>query len=213
MMIRYNKKRKAFTMAEILLAMAICALLSTAIYQVMRTMQKSYTFTSNKLDILQATRIIMSGIRNELRNAFDKPQVFNDQLNIPVAEDKVIVYYFDETEKRLYRGEKEKIDDPAPDKSEMRKFLFNDGQILTFEYDSSYRDSNTFVESEMALNAKVWFKVSMKVLYSVKSEQLSEEEKAKILASLNSEEPDSRVKSFSMSISPRKINWQLQSTQ
>ena len=32
------------------------------------------------------TRILMAGIKNELRNAEDKPQVFNDRLNIPVSK-------------------------------------------------------------------------------------------------------------------------------
>lgn len=200
-------------MAEILVAIAIFSTLSIAIYQIIRTMQKNYTFTQNKLDVLQATRIIMSGVRNELRNAADKPQVYNDRLYIPVSDNQIIIYYFDEEKKRLYRGYKENMKDQDPDVSEMRPFLFNDGQILRFEYDLSYRDSNSFVESEMTLNAKVWCKVSMKVLYSIKSEKLDDEEKAKIMASLDTEKPDERVKSFSMTITPRKVNWQLQSTQ
>jgi hypothetical protein len=73
-----------------------------------------------------------------------------------------------------------------------------------------YRDSNAFVQSELSLNSKVWFKVSMKILYTEKFDRLSDEEKEKIL-----EDPDSdpRVKSFFMMITPRKVNWLLQATQ
>ena len=88
--------------------------------------------------------------------------------------------------------------------------MFSDGQILNFEYDSSYRDSNAFVESELALNSKVWFKVSMKILYTEKFDRLAEDEKAKILADPDA---DPRVKSFFMMITPRKVNWLLQATQ
>jgi hypothetical protein len=66
------------------------------------------------------------------------------------------------------------------------------------------------VQSELSLNSKVWFKVSMKILYTEKFDRLSDEEKEKIL-----EDPDSdpRVKSFFMMITPRKVNWLLQATQ
>ena len=168
------------TMIELMFALSIFALLSVSLYQVLKSVRTSFTHSQNKLDILQATRIIMSGIRNELRNAIDKPQVFNDRLNIPVAADSTIQYYFDEENRRLYRGSKGAINDPDPSVSDLRQFLFDDGQILAFEYDSSYRDSNSFVESELALNSKVWFKVNMKILYSVKYDKLTEEEKVSI---------------------------------
>jgi type II secretory pathway pseudopilin PulG len=204
------KHKNGITMVELMFALSIFALLSVSLYQVLKSVRTSFTHSQNKLDILQATRIIMSGIRNELRNAVDKPQVFNDRLNIPIAADSTIQYYFDEENRRLYRGSKGAINDPDPAVSELRQFLFDDGQILAFDYDSSYRDSNSFVESELALNSKVWFKVNMKILYSVKYEKLTEEEKVSI-----TQDPDSdpRVKSFFMMITPRKVNWLLQATQ
>ena len=67
-----------------------------------------------------------------------------------------------------------------------------------------------FVASELALNAKVWFKVSMKILYTEKFKRLSEQDKQKILAN---PDDDPRVKSFFMMITPRKVNWLLQATQ
>ena len=206
----YNFNRKATTMIEVIFAMAIFLLLSTAVYQIFSSVSKTMKHSQNKLDILQTTRIIMSGVRNELRNAIDKPQVVNERLNIPVASDRTIQYYFDEETRRLFRGIKGPLSDPDPDVSEMREFAFNDGQILAFDYDSSYRDSQAFVESELTLNAKVWFKVSMKILYTEKFNNLSESEKAEILA--NPDE-DPRVKDFFMMITPRKVNWLLQATQ
>lgn len=198
------------TLVELMFALSLFVLLSVSLYQVLRSVRTSFTHSQNKLDILQATRIIMSGIRNELRNAIDKPQVFNDRLNIPVEPEKTIQYYFDEDNKRLYRGQKGAINDPDPDVSSLRQFLFDDGQILDFDYDSSYRDSNSFVVSELALNSKVWFKVSMKILYSEKFEKLSDSERNIIM-----QDPDSdpRVKSFFMMITPRKVNWLLQASQ
>lgn len=203
-------RKKAVTLVEIIFTMAICVLLTTAIYQIFSSIGKSFKHSQNKLDILQTTRIVMSGIRNELRNAADKPQVVNERLNIPVSAEETIQYYYDEASRQLYRGKKGALSDPDPDLSEMREFMFNDGQILAFDYDSSYRDSNSFVESELTLNAKVWFKVSMKILYSEKYNDLSEEEKAAILAN---PDDDPRVKDFFMIITPRKVNWLLQATQ
>ncbi len=210
MIIKFNNLKKAFTMVEVTIAMGIIVLLSTAVYTMFKSVGDSFKHSQNKLDILQTTRIIMTGLRNELRNAADKPQVFNDRLNIPVSEEKTIQYYYDEESRRIYKGEKGALNDPDPDLSEMKQFLFDDGQILSFEYDSSYRDSDAFVQSELTLNAKVWFKVSMKILYSEKMNKLSEEEKAKILAN---PDDDPRVKSFFMMITPRKVNWLLQATQ
>lgn len=198
------------TLVELMFALSLFVLLSASLYQILRSVRTSFTHSQNKLDILQATRIIMSGIRNELRNAIDKPQVFNDRLNIPVEPNKTIQYYFDEDHKRLYRGQKGAINEADPDVSSMRQFLFDDGQILDFDYDSSYRDSNSFVISELALNSKVWFKVSMKILYSEKFEKLSDADRNAIM-----QDPDSdpRVKSFFMMITPRKVNWLLQASQ
>ncbi|NCB37651.1 MAG: hypothetical protein EOM80_02675 [Erysipelotrichia bacterium] len=198
------------TMVELMFALGMFMLLSVSLYQILSSVRKTFTHSQNKLDILQTTRIIMSGIRNELRNANDKPQVFNDRLNIPLSPTETAQYYFNTETRRLYRGKKGGINDADPPVSSMRPFLFNDGQILAFDYDSSYRDSNAFVESELALNSKVWFKVSMKILYTEKFAQLSEADKASIL-----EKPDEdpRVKSFFMVITPRKVNWLLQATQ
>ncbi|HNS08331.1 MAG TPA: type II secretion system protein [Candidatus Ozemobacteraceae bacterium] len=205
-----NRRKNGMTMVELIFAVGMFMLLSVSMYQIMRAVRTTFTHSQNKLDILQTTRIIMSGIRNELRNASDKPQVFNDRLNIPVSPTETVQYYFNPETRRLYRGKKAGINDPDPGVSDMRPFMFNDGQILSFEYDSSYRDSNAFVESELALNSKVWFKVSMKILYSEKFDKLTEADKQKIL---DKPDDDPRVKSFFMVITPRKVNWLLQATQ
>lgn len=197
-------------MVELVFTMGIFVLLSGSVYQLFKSVNMSFMHSQNKLDILQTTRIIMSGIRNELRNAADKPQVFNDRLNIPLSATETVQYYYEEETRRLFRGKKGNINDADPDLSEMRQFMFNDGQILAFDYDSSYRDSNAFVESELTLNSKVWFKVSMKILYSEKFDALTEEDKATILAN---PDDDPRVKTFFMVITPRKVNWVLQATQ
>lgn len=207
---RINNKRRAMTMVELIFTMGIFVLLSGSVYQIFKSVNMSFLHSQNKLDILQTTRIIMSGIRNELRNAADKPQVVNDRLNIPLSPTETVQYYYEEETRRLFRGKKGNINDADPDPSEMRQFMFNDGQILAFEYDSSYRDSNAFVESELTLNSKVWFKVSMKILYSEKFDALTEEDKASILAN---PDDDPRVKNFFMVITPRKVNWLLQATQ
>lgn len=207
---RVKNRKKAVTMVELIFTLGVFVLLSVSVYQIFSSVNKSFKHSQNKLDILQTTRIIMAGLRNELRNAVDKPQEVNDRLNVPVAADRVMQYYFDKESHRLYRGMKTSLADADPDVSEMRPFMFNDGQILDFTYDFSYGDSNSFVESELTLNAKIWCKVTMKILYSEKFEQLSEEDKVKIL-----EKPDDdpRVKNFFMVISPRKVNWLLQVTQ
>lgn len=207
----FNSKRKTgITMVELIFAIGMFMLLSGSLYQMLRAVRNTFTHSQNKLDILQTTRIIMSGIRNELRNADDKPQVVNDRINIPVSKTETVQYFFDSETRRLYRGKKGGINDPDPDVSEMRPFLFNDGQILAFDYDSSYRDSNAFVESELALNSKVWFKVSMKILYTEKFDRLTPADKEQILAK---PDDDPRVKAFFMMITPRKVNWLLQATQ
>ncbi len=197
-------------MVELVFVAGMVLLLSGSMFQLLRTITKTFSHSQNKLDILQTTRIIMSGIRNELRNAAEKPQVFNDRLNIPLSPTETVQYFFDDETRRLYRGKKASINDPDPDISSMRPFLFNDGQILAFDYDSSYRDSDAFVQSELALNSKIWFKVSMKILYTEKFAKLTEPEKKQIL-----EDPDAdpRVKAFFMMITPRKVNWLLQATQ
>lgn len=209
-MINLNNKKNAMTLVELIIVMGIMVLLTGSIYQIFRSVSKSFSQSQNKLDILQTTRIIMSGLRNELRNAVDKPQTFNGRLNIPLSATRTVQYYYDENSRRIYKGEKASINDPDPDISEMKTFLFDDGQILDFDFDFSYRDSNSFVESELTLNARVWCKVSMKILYSQKFNQLSEEDKAAILAK---PDDDPRVKSFFMVITPRKVNWLLQATQ
>lgn len=197
-------------MVELVFVAGMILLLSGSMFQLLRTVTKTFSHSQNKLDILQTTRIIMSGVRNELRNAAEKPQVFNGRLNIPLSPTETVQYYFKEDTRRLYRGKKASINDPDPDVGNMRPFLFNDGQILAFEYDSSYRDSNAFVASELALNSKVWFKVSMKILYTEKFASLNEKDKEEIL---KNPDADPRVKSFFMMITPRKVNWLLQATQ
>lgn len=210
MMNYLNKKRKAFTMVEVIFTMGIFVLLSGSVYQIFKSFNQSFLHSQNKLDILQTTRIIMSGLRNELRNAAAKPELRNGMLNIPMSATKTMVYFYDQESRRMYRGEKGAIDEPEPDISEMKQFLFDDGQILSFEYDFSYRDANSFVESELTLNAQVWVKVTMKILYSEKFNKLSEEDKAKIL---ENPDDDPRVKTLFMVITPRKVNWVLQATQ
>ena len=209
-MIFRRKKTAGITMVELIFAVGLFMLLSTSLYQILRMVRTSFTHSRNKLDILQTTRIIMTGVRNELRNAHDKPLVYEDKLCIPLSPTETVVYFFDSETRRLYRGKKGGLHDENPSPSDMRPFLFNDGQILNFEYDSSYRDSNAFVESELALNSKVWFKVSMKILYTEKFDRLAEDEKVKIL---ENPDDDPRVKSFFMMITPRKVNWLLQATQ
>ncbi|MBF0546852.1 MAG: prepilin-type N-terminal cleavage/methylation domain-containing protein [Candidatus Riflebacteria bacterium] len=203
--------KQGVSMIELLVAMSVIVLLSTAIYSVLRSVRMSFTQARNKLDILQTTRLIMAGIRNELRNATAKPEVTEGKLHIPFFKEKPIVsiYFFDENTRRLYRGEKPEMSSPDPDPADLKPFLFDDGQILKFEYDTSYRDANAFAESELMLNSKVWVKVSMKVLYSEKFKALSDEDKAKIMSDPN----DPRVKDFFMMITPRRVNWLLQATQ
>lgn len=213
-MTKYAKKH-GMTIIELIFVVGIILLLSGSVFQLLRTIRKTFTHSQNKLDILQTTRIIMSGIRNELRNAAIKPEAYEDEqgrsrLNIPLSDTEIIHYCFDKSTRRLFRGKKAHLRAEDPDLSEMRPFLFNDGQILAFDYDSSYRDSNAFVESELTLNSKVWFKVSMKILYTEKFNKLTAKDKEEIL---KNPDADPRVKSFFMMITPRKVNWLLQATQ
>jgi len=201
------------TLIELLFVMGMILLLSGTMYEILRNVQKTFTHSRNKLDILQTTRIIMSGIRNELRNAIDKPEASlldnANIMNIPVRSDETIVYHFDKKTRRLYRGKKGNMREGDPDIGDMRPFMFDDGQILKFEFDNSYRNSDSFVESELALNSKVWFKVSMTILFTEKFASLSDTEKQKIMNDPN----DPRVKQFFMMITPRRVNWLLQATQ
>lgn len=210
---RLRRSRLAMTMVELLFVTGMVLLLSGTLYEILRNVQKTFIHARNKLDILQTTRIIMSGIRNELRNAIDKPEasLLDDAniMNIPISKTRTMVYHFDKTTRRLYRGEKKNMKDSDPDISDMRPFMFDDGQILKFEFDNSYRNSDSFVESELALNSKVWFKVSMTILYTDKFASLSEAEKEKIMT----DPKDPRVKQFFMMITPRRVNWLLQATQ
>jgi len=207
-----NKERRpksGITLLELLVSIGMIVLLSGTIYKVLRSVHKTFSHARNKLDILQTTRVIMSGIRNELRNAIEKPQVINGRLNIPLELDRTVQYYFDD-DRRLFRVVKGEINAADPDVSEMHPFMFDDGQILEFAYDSSYKDSDAFVESELTLNSKVWFKVSMRILYTEKFNQLSAKEKEELLK-IGGKDP--RVRSFFMMITPRKVNWLLQATQ
>lgn len=205
-----DRQKTGFTLIELMVAIGICLLLSGTAYQLLRAARNTLIHSQNRLDILQATRIIMTGLRNELRNAIDKPMVYDDMLNIALSDKETSVYYFDKENRVLYRGTKKSISDPNPDVSEMRRYLFSGGQIISFDYDSSYRDSDAFVASELSLNSRIWFKVTMKILYSEKYDKLSQADKEAILA--NPDE-DPRVKSFFMVITPRKVNWLLQATQ
>ncbi len=204
-----NKTRKAMTLIEVIIVMGIMVLLSGAVYSIFRSVGKSFSHAQNKLDILQATRIIMTGIRNDIRNAQDKIKQYDGYINIPISPSKISGYYYDKENRRLYRYTKD-ITEPDPDVSEMRPFLFNDGQILDFTSILSFENDQSFVESQLALNARVWAKISMKILYSEKFDKLTEEEKAKIIAN---PDDDPRVKTFFMFITPRKLNWTLQGTQ
>ena len=206
----FKKQKKAFTMIEVVFVMGIFVLLSGSIYQIFRSVNQSFAHSQNKLDILQTTRIIMTGLRNEMRNASGKPQWRNGMLLIPVNESLTKVYYYDKEERRMYRGEKGEIDGPDPDISEMKQFMFDDGQILFFDFESSYDDSNAFVESELTLNAKVWCKITMKILYTEKFSKLTEEDK---IAIMNKPDDDQRLKTIFLVITPRKVNWLLQATQ
>jgi type II secretory pathway component PulJ len=202
-----NNKKKAMTMVELIFTMVIFVLLSGSIYQIFRAVNMTFKHSQDKLDILQTTRIIMASLRNDIRNAIKKPEVFNGKLNVTVAPNQTILYYFDETNRRLYKGFKEGETAPDPDISEMRPFMFNDGQILAFDYALSYHTN--YAASELKLNSRVWCKVIMKVLYTEKYDKLSEEEKASIMENMDEDE---RVKTFFMVITPRKVNWLLQAT-
>ena len=208
----WARPQRGFTIPELLVVLSVIVLLSTTIYNVLKSVQHSFIQSRNKLDILQTTRIIMAGVRNELRNAITKPEITEGKLHIPYMKgDKALVaiYFFEEATRRLYRGEKPTMADADPDPSEMRPFMFDDGQILKFEFDTSYRDANAFAESELTLNSKVWVKVSMKVLFTEKYKLMNETERRKIQDDPN----DPRVKTFFMMITPRRVNWLLQATQ
>lgn len=188
-------------------------ILSATLFRIMNSIGQSYRHARNRLDILMTTRIILSAFRNDLRNAIEKPkaEVVDGQhvVSIPLEKDKVVVYLYDEKERRLFKGQKGDIDAPNPDLKEMRPYMFDDGQILKFEFDCSYRDADAFAESELTLDSKVWFKVTMKILYTEKYKSLSEEQRKKIA----SDPSDPRVKEFFMMITPRRVNWLLQATQ
>jgi prepilin-type N-terminal cleavage/methylation domain-containing protein len=212
-----KKIRSGVTLAELLVVLSIIVFLSTSLYRIMSSVGTSFLHARAKLDILMTTRIIMSGIRNDLRNAVEKPQaqVIDKRhfLYIPLKDksnkDRVAIYMFDEEKHRIFRGEKGEMSDPDPDISAFHAFLFDDGQILKFEFDSSYRDADSFAESELSLDAKVWFKVSMKILFTERFTKMKKEDKQKIASDPN----DPRVKTFFMMITPRRVNWLLQATQ
>jgi hypothetical protein len=206
------------SLMELLVVVSIMVLLSATLFRIMSSISSSFSHARNRLDILMTTRIILSAVRNDLRNAIEKPQAqVNDAQHIvyiPLRDplnnkDKVSIYLFDETARRLYRGTKPEMSSPDPDLSQFRTFMFDDGQILKFEFDSSYRDADAFAESELSLNSKVWFKVTMKILYTEKYKSLSDSQRESIAKDPN----DPRVKTFFMMITPRRVNWLLQATQ
>lgn len=205
------------TLIELLVVLSVMIFLATALYRIMNMAGKSFMHARNKLDILLTTRIIMASIRNDLRNAIDKPESKTvdkrNVLYIPVKDkydkDKIIIYLFDEEKRRLFKGEKTDRDAPDPELSTFHSFLFDDGQILKFDLDSSYRDADSFAESELSLDTKVWYKVTMKILFTEKYKSLSDADRQKIASDPN----DPRVKTFIMMITPRRINWLLQGTQ
>ena len=209
--------RTGVTLVELLVVLAMMVLLSTAMYRMMSSIGKTFKHARDKLDILMTTRIILSGIRNDLRNAVDKPQAQvidkRSYLYIPIKDDdnkdKVIIYLFDEEKRKLHRGFKAEMSEVDPDPEALHQYQIDDGQIIKFDFDSSYRDADSFAESELTLDSKVWFKVTMKILYSEKFDRLKEEDRAKIIQDPN----DPRVKTFMMMITPRRVNWLLQATQ
>ncbi len=217
-MIFPKNRRMGVTLMELFVVLSIVVFLTGSIYSVLRSVGAQWIQARNKLDVLMTTRIIMAIIRNDLRNAIDKPQAqVTDKKNalyIPLTDkktgkEKVSIFIFDEETKRIYRGEKNEMTDPDPDISTLRKYMFDDGQILKFEFDSSYRDADAFAESELSVDSKVWFKVTMKVLYTGDFRTLNDAERQKIATDPN----DPRVKTFFMMITPRRVNWLLQATQ
>ena len=200
------KRKLAFTLIEVLVAMGIAGVLSVSLYQMMSAMRKGYSYTNDKLEILNATRMIVARIRNELRMAIRKPEVNDDKIYIPIAEDQTIIYYFDEAKKELYRATKGAMNEGDPSFEEFHKFKFKDGQLILFDFTSSYTNEK-YIASELSLNPVIWCKATIKVIQTEKA--LTEEEKAKIYADPDS---DDRVKTFLITITPRKLNWQLQST-
>jgi len=206
--------RRATSILEVLTVLSVLVLITSTFYGILRSVRVSFTKARNRLDILQATRLIMAGVRNELRSAINKPEVKEGKLFIPVYDkltgaERTIVYYFDDKKRLLFRGEADPAQASNLGESDMRCFTYADGQILKFEYDNSYRDANAFAASELMLHSKVWVKVSMKVLFTEKYNTLSEADKQKIIDDPN----DPRVKSFFMMITPRKVNWLLQGTE
>jgi len=214
--------RKGITVLELFVVLSIIIFLSATLYQVLRSIGEQWIRGRNRLDILMTTRIIMAAIRNDLRNAIEKPTATiidkKHILYIPVKDkadetkEKVMIYLFDEEKRKLFRGEKPEMgaqDQPLSDTKAWHSYLFDDGQILKFEYDNSYRDSDSFAESELTLDSKVWFKVTMKILYTEKFKSLSDAEREKIANDPN----DPRLKTFFVMITPRRINWLLQATQ
>lgn len=213
-------RRDGVTLMELLVVISIIVILSTALYTVLRSIRVSFFHAQNRVDILMTTRIILAAIRNDLRNATEKPEgQINDKkhiLYIPMKDkhtgkDKIMIYLFDEDARRLFRNEKPDrgSDDPPAGDRTWRPFLFDDGQILKFEFDNSYRDAEAYAESELSLNAKVWFKVTMKILYTEKYKALTDADREKIAR----DPDDPRVKTFVMMITPRRVNWLLQATQ
>jgi type II secretory pathway component PulJ len=114
-----RKRTTGTTIIELIFAVGLFVLLSTSLYQILRMVRTSFTHSRNKLDILQTTRIIMTGIRNELRNAHDKPVVYDDMLNIPLSTTETVVYFFKEENRLLYRGKKGAVSEQKPDPSEI----------------------------------------------------------------------------------------------
>ena len=205
-----KNRKKAFTMMEVIVTIGLFVLLSGAVYSIFSSFNKSFKHSQDKLDILLTTRIIMAGLRNDLRNCIDKPQGINDRLSIPVSPTRVVQYYFDKENRRLYRGSKTTMADPDPDVSEMKPFLFGDGQILEFSFDFSHTNDDTWYETQFTLNTSFWVKVLMRILYTEKYDKLTEADKAQIL---ENPDDDPRVKSFFMIIAPRLENWKMKTTQ
>ena len=202
------------TLIELLFAVSMVVLLSGTLFQILSCCHFHLHQLGRTGGQHHGNQDHHVGIRNELRNAIAKPEAERDDkgntLKIPLGPARTIVYRFEKTERRLYRKDSPVgMNAALPDISEMHPFQFDDGQILNMDFDSSYRDGNTFAESELTLDSKAWFKVSMDVLFSDRFNSLKAEEQKRILSDTN----DPRRREFCMTITPREVNWLLQASQ
>jgi len=211
---------------ELMVVILIITVLSTGVYQILRLLFKNFSFAETKLGVLQTVRLAMSRMRYDLREAVEKPAVVTDDdflmLKIPLINNRVSAFAFNREERVFYTyatpdGEVQDFN-ATIDLSDMRPYSFSDGQILDFDVSLSYGDSDSFVNSELLYNSKIWVKVTMKVLYTENYEDLTQAQKDSLTISLetgetSSGERDARIREFSMLVVPRTSNWLLHSTQ